>query len=79
MNDKELERVLIETLKMARDTNDRVKKMESRQRYALYWRIFYWVVGIAITAVAAYYFWPYLKIAREQLNAATAIISSFGT
>lgn len=61
MNDQELEKTLLETLRISKENREYIIKIDRRQRWARNWRTFYWIV-IIILAVTGYYFaFPYLE------------------
>ncbi len=77
MNDQELEKTLLETLRIAKETQEYVIKIDRRQRWARNWTAFYWAL-IVVLALAGYYFaFPYLRVVRETLSSFTTQASAF--
>lgn len=70
MNDRELERTLLETLRLAKENREYLMRIDRRQRWSRNWNMLYWGV-IIVLAVAGYYFaFPYLKTIRDDLSGA---------
>lgn len=77
MNDQELEKILLETLRISKENREYIIKIDRRQRWARNWRIFYWIV-IVILAITGYYVaFPYLQTARDHLGVFTSQVQSF--
>lgn len=68
MNDQELEKTLLETLRISKENREYIIKIDRRQRWARNWRTFYWVV-IVLLALTGYYFaFPYLESVRSSFS-----------
>ncbi len=77
MNDQELEKTLLETLRIAKETREYVIKIDRRQRWARNWTAFYWAL-IVVLALTGYYFaFPYLQTVRETFSNFTTQASAF--
>jgi hypothetical protein len=77
MNDQELEKTLIETLRIAKETREYVIKIDRRQRWERNWRAFYWSVIIVAALFGTFYAFPYLKEARDRVAVVLSQVSSF--
>lgn len=76
MDTKEIERLLLENLKMNREIREYVIKIDRRQRITRALNTFYWIVIIGL-AVGGYYFaFPYLQEFRETLQGTWNDVSS---
>ena len=68
MNDQELEQMIVESLRIAKENREYLIKIDRRQRWARNWKAFYWA-HIAVLAITGYYFaFPYLQTIRESLQ-----------
>lgn len=68
MNDQELEQMIVESLRIAKENREYLIKIDRRQRWARNWKAFYWAL-IAVLAITGYYFaFPYLQTIRESLQ-----------
>ena len=77
MNDQELEKTLLETLRVAKETREYVIKIDRRQRWSRNWTAFYWAL-IVVMALTGYYFaFPYLQTVRETFSSFTSQASAF--
>ena len=59
-NEKEL---LEKTFEMSKENNHILKGIRSSNRWAAFFRIFYWVIIIGISVGAFYYVQPYINVA----------------
>lgn len=77
MEDRDLEDILIETLKVAKENREYLIKIDRRQRWHRNWQAFYWAL-IVVLALTGYYFaFPYLQTVREQVTGVTGQIQGF--
>lgn len=77
LNDKELEQLLVETLKLSRENNDYLKKVDRRLRWSRNWTVFYWVFIIALALTGYYVAFPYLQTAKDEFGGVTKQIGQF--
>lgn len=75
MEQKEIERLLLENLKMSRENREYIIKIDRRQRWTRNFTIFYWTVLIALAVTGYYFAFPYLQVIRDQV---TTVSSQFG-
>ncbi len=76
MNDQELEKTLLETLRIAKETREYVTRIDRRQRWSRNWTAFYWAF-IVVLALTGYYFaFPYLQVVQETLSGFTTQASA---
>lgn len=76
MNDEELEKMLIETLRISKENREYLIKIDRRQRWRRNWTAFYWAV-IVVLALTGYYFaFPYLQTIREGFKEVSSGVSS---
>ena len=66
MTEKELEYLLLENLKYAKENNRYLILIDKRQRWRRNFTVFYWVVLIALAIGGYYYAFPYLQVVRDQ-------------
>jgi predicted MFS family arabinose efflux permease len=77
MNDQELEKTLLETLRVAKENQEYLIKIDRRQRWARNWKAFYWAL-IVVLALTGYYFaFPYLQTLKESVAGFTTQASEF--
>lgn len=68
MDDKEIEKVLLDTMRITKENREYLIKIDRRQRWSINWKVFYWSI-IVILAVTGYYFaFPYLQTVRDQFK-----------
>lgn len=79
METKELERLILENLKIARENRDYIKKIDRRQRWSRNWAVFYWAVIIIAGMVGYFYAFPYLQDIRETVIGTWDQISAFAS
>ncbi len=79
MNDQELEKTLLETLRISKENREYIIKIDRRQRWARNWTTFYWALIIVAALFGTFYAFPYLKEARERVTTVWGQISSFAT
>jgi predicted MFS family arabinose efflux permease len=76
MNDEQLEQMLVESLRIAKENREYLIKIDRRQRWARNWTAFYWAF-IVVLALTGYYFaFPYLQVVREQFTAFSGQVGS---
>jgi len=68
MNDKDLENYLRENVRLNRENNELLKKINSRQKWSRNWTIFYWVVILGAAILGYYYAFPYFQDFKQQLS-----------
>jgi multisubunit Na+/H+ antiporter MnhB subunit len=68
MTEQELEHLLLENLKYARENREYLRKIDRRQRWQRNWTAFYWTVLILLAIGGYYYAFPYLQVIKDQLN-----------
>jgi hypothetical protein len=61
MENEDLKNMVQETLNIARENNNLLKKMRRSQRWGNISRIVYWLILIGISVGAFYYIQPYLE------------------
>ncbi len=77
MNDQELEKTLLETLRITKENQKFIIDIDRRQRWARNWTAFYWAL-IVVMALTGYYFaFPYLQTVRETFSGFTTQASAF--
>ena len=59
--DPESKKLLDENLRISRETKELLEKIWSAQKWARFFRIFYWVLILGAAVGAYYYLEPYLK------------------
>ena len=69
MTEKELEYLLLENLKYAKENNHYLIKIDRRQRWRRNWTAFYWSVLIVLAIGGYYYAFPYLHLIKDQFDA----------
>ncbi len=68
MNDDQLEKMIIESLRIGKENREYLIKIDRRQRWSRNWTAFYWAV-IVVLALTGYYFaFPYLQTARDKFS-----------
>lgn len=77
MNDEELEKMLIETLRVSKENREYLIKIDRRQRWQRNWTAFYWSVIIVAALLGTFYAFPYLKEARDRVAGTLSQISAF--
>lgn len=77
MNDEELEKMLIETLRVSKENREYLIKIDRRQRWQRNWTAFYWSVIIVAALLGTFYAFPYLKEARDRVAGTLGQISAF--
>lgn len=68
MENKELERLLLENLKLSRENREYIIKIDRRQRWSRNTRIVYWVILIGLAVGGYYYAFPYLKEFQNKFS-----------
>lgn len=85
MDNKEIERLLLENLKLSRENREYIIKIDRRQRWARNTRVIYWVILIGLAVGGYYYAFPYLqefqKTFSETWNtfSTAMLLSPFGS
>ena len=69
---EELKRAVAQAVEIAKDTNHRVRKMESRARWGTFFHVMYWVAIVAMFVVSYMFVSPYVN----QLMSAYAGLQS---
>lgn len=77
MTEKELEYLLLENLKYAKENNSYLIKIDRRQRWRQNWTAFYWIVLILLGVGGYYYAFPYFQTVRDQFNTFNEQIGGF--
>jgi len=70
MNEQEkndLFHLQLETLKLAKENREYLKKIDKRLKWSRNWTVFYWVVIIGAAALGYYYAIPYFQQVREEV------------
>lgn len=75
MNDQELEKILIQSLRLAKENNELLKKVNRRQKWARNWTVFYWVLLVGLAVTGYYFAFPYFQTVREQVVQFTSQVS----
>ena len=68
MNDKDLENYLRENVRLNRENNELLKKINSRQKWSRNWTVIYWVFILGAAALGYYYAFPYFQDFKQQLT-----------
>jgi len=76
-NTKEIERLLLQNLKLAKENNTYLIKVDRRQRWSRNMSAFYWLVLIVLAVGGYYYAFPYLKEFKENVSITWQNFSSF--
>ncbi len=76
MTEKELEYLLLENLKYAKENNHYLIKVDRRQRWGRNWTAFYWAVLVILAIGGYYYAFPYLQVLRDQFSSINNQIGS---
>ena len=69
MTEKDLEYLLLENLKIARENRAYLIKIDARQRWVRNMKALYAAFIVAVVVVAGYFAYPYLKTAWGQFEA----------
>jgi len=77
MNDQELEKTLLETLRITKETHDYVVRIDRRQRWARNWTAFYWALIVVLGLTGYYFAFPYLQTIRETFSSFSTQASAF--
>jgi hypothetical protein len=77
MNDQELEKMIVESLRIGKENREYLIKIDRRQRWSQNFTVFYWAL-IVVFAITGYYFaFPYLQTARDNLRNFSDQVSMF--
>jgi hypothetical protein len=76
MTEKELEYLLLENLKYAKENHAFLVKIDRRQRWRTTWTAMYWSVLIILAIGGYYYAFPYLQVLRDQFSSINNQIGS---
>jgi hypothetical protein len=76
MEHKEIERLLLENLKLSRENREYIIKIDRRQRITRALNTFYWVVIIGLAVGGYYYAFPYLQEFQETFSQTWDTVSS---
>lgn len=68
MTQRDMERILIETLKISRENSEMLKKIDGRQKWSRNFTVFYWVAIIALALTGYYFAFPYLQTIRDEFG-----------
>jgi len=68
MDDQELQHLLHENLRLAKENNRMLTKMHRYQRWQKASKVLYWIILIAIALGAYYYVKPYLMRVQDAYN-----------
>ncbi len=77
MNDQELEKILMETLRISKENREYLIKIDRRQRWGRNWTVFYWALLLVLAVFGTYYAFPYLKTVRESVSSISRQVTSF--
>ena len=69
MTEKELEYLLLENLKYAKENNRYLIMVDRRQRLNRNLTVFYWIALIVLAVGGYYYAFPYFQVIRDQVSA----------
>ena len=75
MTDRDMQRILVETLKISRENREMLEKISNRQRQSRVFSALKWILGIAFLVIAAYFLYPHLKEIQAQISAVTTQVS----
>jgi predicted MFS family arabinose efflux permease len=77
MNDQELEKILMETLRISKENREYLIKIDRRQRWGRNWTVFYWALLVVFAVFGTYYAFPYLKTVHESVSSISRQVTSF--
>lgn len=77
MTEKELEYLLLENLKYAKENNHYLIKVDRRQRLRRTWTAIYWTLIVVLAIGGYFYAFPYLQVLRDQFTAINGQIGTF--
>jgi subtilisin family serine protease len=76
---EELKKLLLETYKITKENREYLIKIDRRQRYNFYWRIFVTILAVSSALGIYYYFQPYLDQVLDIYNQVEKSVNQFGT
>jgi hypothetical protein len=77
--DESTKKLLAESYAIVRENNTLLKKIDRRQRWSSYWRIFMMLLAVASALGVYYYLQPYLDQAINFYNEVEKNVVQFGT
>ncbi len=77
--DDQTKKLLLETYKIAKENREYLVKIDRRQRYSSYWRIFLILLTIGSALGVYYYFEPYINQFVDAYDTVQQTFTSFGT
>jgi hypothetical protein len=77
--DESTKKILSETYRLAKENNTFLQKIDRRQRWNFYWRIFVTMIAVASALGIYYYVQPYLDQALSIYNEVEKNVVQFGT
>lgn len=78
MDNQEIEHLLHENLRLAKENNRMLTKLYRYQRWQKASRVLYWLVLVAIALGAYYYVKPYIQRVQQTYDDITASIEKAG-
>ena len=73
----DLERLLLENLKIAKENREYLVKIDRRQRWERNWKAIYWAFILALAVFGTYYAFPYFKQIRDTVAPVFSQVSAF--
>jgi hypothetical protein len=77
--DDQVKKLLLETYKITKENREYLIKIDRRQRYNFYWRIFVTILAVSSALGIYYYFQPYLDQVLDIYNQVEKSVNQFGT
>jgi len=75
--DDSTKKMLNETYRISQENNAYLKKIDRRQRYSTYWKVFLFIVAVGSALGVYYYFQPYVDQVVDIYDQAQSTFSSF--
>ncbi len=73
--DKETEKMLRETFRLARDNNEMLHKMRGAQKRAAFWKFIKLLFTVSLLLLSYYYIAPYVKQVQETYQSVSASVN----
>lgn len=77
--DPEDRKLLEETLELARENNQMLKKVRSVQKHAMLWSVLKWIIWIGIAFGSFYFLQPYVDRLMDLYNQVQGAQQSFNS
>lgn len=75
--EQDIERLLLENLKIAKENREYLIKIDRRQRWSRNWTVIYWAFIVVLAVFGTYYAFPYLKQVRDTVASIWQDVSAF--